>query len=224
LCNDFQTTKGAGSLAMGTANLKKAAAAVAIVLLTWLADCDGPSRGPPQRVDIVYNKPDSLRLGRTTEMSLVIKTKYGQDISAEIKGLPGTLQEKTIDATEEMSARLSAPDVEITLQGDEKRAVTPRAPVQWIWHVKPKAPGKTTLTLEVFGYIPVDKKKREFVKIRTFRDEIEVTSTWLEQAGEYVKSIEPMRASLFATVGGLVAGVTWLVARLRRRKTEDENS
>jgi hypothetical protein len=167
-----------------------------------------------------YNKPQTLQIGMSTEISVIIQVDDDQNISDRMTYLPGALTSAMIPVTRVMSARLSGNnDVNVTPQSTSEQIVSSRAPTQWRWHVKPTVAGTTILTLEIFGHYRYEEKLHP-VAVRVYRDEITTTATWFEQARQYITSFEPIRATVFA-IGGLIGtAALWLYRRYRKEPTQ----
>jgi hypothetical protein len=163
-----------------------------------------------------YNKPETLQIGQTTEVSLVIQVDEKQQISDRVTFLTGLLTSAMIPVTRTMSAHLSGDnEVSVTLQSASEQLVSSRAPTQWRWQVKPVVAGKTVLTLEVFGHYKYDEKLQP-VSVKVYRDEISTTATWFDQARQYITSFEPIRTTVFAVCGLFGTAILWLYRRYRR--------
>jgi hypothetical protein len=79
-----------------------------------------------------YNKPQTLQIGMSTEISVIIQVDDDQNISDRMTYLPGALTSAMIPVTRVMSARLSGNnDVNVTSQSSSEQIVSSRAPTQW---------------------------------------------------------------------------------------------
>jgi len=80
-----------------------------------------------------YNKPDTLLLGESTTVQLVIETKANQRIRTYFKKLQGQVIADTVLVANDVSAQLSGPPdrLQITLRGDKMRTIASPEPITW---------------------------------------------------------------------------------------------
>jgi hypothetical protein len=101
---------------------------------------------------IAYNKPETMNLGETTTLELLLNPT----VSAEVLGTqvtePGRVQTATIEITPQMKAELISPLVEaFTIQPiqDEVQLVSASQTTRWSWSVTARQSGTQKLVLVV---------------------------------------------------------------------------
>jgi hypothetical protein len=92
---------------------------------------------------VKYNRPETLLLGESSPVELVIQTDNLQPVDELLQGFPGEIRTAVVRVGTQASAYLTGPEdrVKITPRGDALRTVTKDAPVTWIWDVRPLKPG-----------------------------------------------------------------------------------
>jgi len=173
---------------------------------------------------VKYNRPETLSLGESSPVELVIQTDKLQPIDELLKGFPGEIREAVVRVGPLASAYLTGPEdrVKITLRGDPLRSVTKDAPVTWVWDVRPLKPGDIQVMLEVFTQVKPGKDGGR-VQMRVLQDTWTVHATPFEWTKYYVAEIEPIRAFLFAIVAGIVALLAYLGFKGWAKPSADES-
>jgi hypothetical protein len=196
---------------------RKATAAASAPTIEQLAQSVGEEL---QMRPAKYNRPDTLFLGASTPVELVIQTAEQQSIEGMLKGFPGEVRETTVRMATGASAYLTGPKdmVEITLRGDPFRTVTAVAPISWIWDVRPLKPGQVQVVLELFSHVRIGADQGS-AQIRVLQDTWNLEARGLEWVKYQIAEIEPISAFLFVLIPGAMAlsGLAlWSVRRLRR--------
>ncbi|HJY80179.1 MAG TPA: tetratricopeptide repeat protein [Candidatus Binatia bacterium] len=173
-----------------------------------------------------YNRLDTLFMGTSSPVELVIQTAQQQAIDEMLKGFPGEVKATTVRMASTASAYLTGPKdmIEITLRGDPVRTVTADAPVSWIWDVRPLKPGQVQVVLELFSHVKIgaDEGRAQF---RVLQDTWNVEAKGLEWVKYQVAEIEPIRAFLFALITGLVGTLAFFgIKGWRGVKTRPDES
>jgi hypothetical protein len=150
-----------------------------------------------------YNRPNTLSLGASSQVELVIQTSGQQPIDDMLKGLPGEIRSTVVRMGTNASAYLTGPKdlVDISLRGEPLRTVTADAPVSWIWDVRPLKPGQIQVVLEVFSHVRIggDEGRAQF---RVLQDTWNVEAKGFEWVKYQVAEIQPIWALLSAAVTG----------------------
>jgi hypothetical protein len=196
--------------------------ATATVSAVLLSACGGPQIGAPfeykelslgdqlRGLPAKYNRPDTLFLGTSSPVELVIQTGGEQTIDEMLKGFPGEVRTTTVRMANRASAYLTGPKdmVEITPRGDPLRTVTTDAPVSWIWDVRPLKPGRAQVVLEVFSQVKggADEPRAQ---IRVLQDTWTIEAKGLEWVKYQIADIEPIRAFLFTLISAVVATLAY---------------
>jgi hypothetical protein len=215
--------------------MRAAISLVFIVALSALASCSKeislPSAGEPpsaapsaaeeaaesiaekfRTLPVKYNRPETLLLGESSPVELVIQTDKLQPVDELLKGFSGEIRTAVVRVGTQASAYLTGPEdrVKITPRGDALRTVTKDAPVTWIWDVRPLKPGDVQVVLEVFTHVKIDGDQGR-VSMRVLQDTWTVHASLFEWVKYYVAEIEPVRAFLFAIAAGIVGTLGYFV-------------
>ena len=173
-----------------------------------------------KEADLKYNHPDSMYLGRKTQISLILETT-GEDQSSELKGLNGQIKEGKSKVSRIMQAELSGASFKIEPSGPQKKTITSLAPVKWTWFVTPLEDGQQKrLNLELAAILREATRDLPPVTIRTFKTEINVDVKWWDLALHKIKSLDPIY-QLATAIGGIASALLLLwrfVSWGRRRK------
>jgi hypothetical protein len=225
--------------------MRAAISLVFIVALIALASCskelsisseeETPTKGfsPAQKaaesiaeqfrtLPVKYNRPETLLLGESSPVELVIQTDNLQPVDELLKGFPGEIRTAVVRVGTQASAYLTGPEdrVKITPRGDALRTVTKDAPVTWIWDVRPLKPGDVQVVLEVFTHVKIDGDQGR-VSMRVLQDTWTVHASLFEWVKYYVAEIEPVRTFFFRDSSGdsWDTRILW-VQGLERREAE----
>lgn len=166
---------------------------------------------------IAYNAPDSMLLGETQEVYLLLSpTASVADLQ---KGLESRIQGNQplegaqIKIAERMQASLTGAGFEVSPRGPQTQLVSQSEPTEWRWNVTPKQTGALQLQLDVYALlIPKDGTPLPR-KIRTFSRPINVKVTFSQRIAGFVSGNWQW---LWATFLVPLAG--WFWAHRRRRK------
>jgi hypothetical protein len=174
-------------------------------------DYEPPSLGDKLRgLPAKYNRPDTLFLGTSSPVELVIQTGGEQTIDEMLKGFPGEVRTTTVRMANRASAYLTGQKdmVEITPRGDPLRTVTTDAPVSWIWDARPLKPGRAQVVLEVFSQVKggADEPRAQ---VRVLQDTWTIEAKGLEWVKYQIADIEPIRAFLFTLISAVVATLAY---------------
>ena len=139
---------------------------------------------------IVYNKPDTMLLGESTEITLVLGKSdlYSPD---ELSEGEFDDDDKLITTerklTKEIGAVLIGANFEIS-PAEEVRQMLLNDKVRWSWSVKPKSEGTHKLSLILYNYIKVEGKEAK-QQLKALKDDIYVYSPdlpWYKKVGNFV--------------------------------------
>jgi hypothetical protein len=166
-----------------------------------------------------YNKPQSMYLGRRSEIGLVLRTDWEgkdlpPDVSAEMKALPGDVQQGITKVTRVMSAELSGRDFDVSPSGRQERTVVPPNPVSWNWQVTPKERGeKRPLKLQLYAHIEGPSGAMPPILVKTLDATIDVDVRTWDWVVAQVRDLEPIYAVIAAILGLLTAVLTYVFTR-----------
>ena len=172
-----------------------------------------------KEANLKYNHPNSMYLGRKTQVSLILETT-GEDQSQELKGLSGDIKTGKSKISRIMQAELSGADFKIEPSGPQKRTITTLAPVKWTWFVTPVQDGSNKrLNLELAAILREATREMPPVTIRTFKTEITVDVKWWDLALHKIKSLDPVY-QLATAIGGVASALLliWRVLAWGRRR------
>ena len=147
---------------------------------------------PDTRIDanIVYNRPDTMLLGESTEITLVLGK---DDLYSHNELLDGEFEDtdKLVNAasrlTEEVGAVLRGANFEIS-PDEEVRQMVLNEKVRWTWSVKPKSEGTHKLSLILYNYIESEGKETK-QQLKALKDDIYVYSPgpeWYEKLWNFI--------------------------------------
>ncbi|WP_088347466.1 hypothetical protein [Rhodomicrobium sp. R_RK_3] len=166
-----------------------------------------------------FNRPDTMLLGRKTEIALVLRTDWqGKDLPAEVseelKGLPGAVQQGISKITRVMSAELTGRDFDITPSARQERTVVPPQPVSWNWQVSPTETGTDkTLKLRLYAHLQGPDGTMPPLLVKTLDASIKVDVTTWDWLVIQARTLEPVYAIGAALIGLLTAILTYFLAR-----------
>ncbi len=169
-----------------------------------------------------YNHPKEMMLGKTTEIALVLRTDWEgkdlpNDVSDELKSLPGEVKQGLTKITQIMSAELSGRTFDISPSGRQEQTIVPPQPASWNWKVKPTETGKgQTLKLRLYAHIQGDQGAMPPVLIKTLDASIDVDVTTWDWFLAQAQTLEPIYAIIAAVLGLITATITFILARRRR--------
>jgi hypothetical protein len=175
-----------------------------------------------------YNVPDSLTYGRSKEISFVLEPQGVGTGADRLADMPGQVATAIVQVSPQVKALLTGPAdlVEIKLRGGDdaqRKAVTLSAPVQWIWDVKAIGVGSAVLQLELISFVP-NNEKDTALQLSTFRRQIPIEISAMDQAKRFVAEIGPVwafLAALITTLGGAFAFFGWKPTFARSHKKDD---
>jgi uncharacterized caspase-like protein len=173
-----------------------------------------------------YNVPEYLTYGLSKEISFVLEPQGVGTGADRLTNMPGEVVTAIVQVSPQVKALLTGPadSVEIKLRGGEdaqRKAVTLSTPVQWVWDVKAIGVGTAVLQLELISFIPSNEKDTS-LQVSTFRRQIPIEISGLDQAKRFVAEISSLWAFLAAVataLGGTLAFVGWrpTFGRLQRK-------
>ncbi len=186
-----------------------------------------------QSADLAFNRPESMKIGTTTVIELVLSPQEVSalsDLPADApveeqadavglsqarEGTPRVVQ--GVDYALRMQAELSGSDFEISPSGPEEKTVLPNRSVRWVWSVEPTEPGpERVLTLSLSALVSQGDTDLPPVQIETFTETINVEiSGWdrVVALSQEISAVHTMVAGVGATLFGIVA---WLWSRRRK--------
>ena len=137
--------------------------------------------------NIVFNVPQSLRLGERTPIYL--RLSMGDSLEELEKSLTPTAAGKRkgaqIHVTDRIEARLTGTAFRIESIRPEVQGIG-RETTEWQWEIEPSAPGLQTLHLTVSVLMEVGGT-RVLRAIRTFDEKIEIQVSWSKTAADFFK-------------------------------------
>lgn len=164
---------------------------------------------------IAYNPPQEVT--QDEEFEVVVRLQRGTvSTSSALVSVPGPgpVTFATIPVGAYMSAALDGPGFSTRLIGSNRVPLAVDETAQFSWVVTPKAPGPHTLTLTLTAEVQGQPARQRIYERRVnvnvvpqpnFPTRVLTWSGWSE-------------AFSGALAAGLVAGVTWLVTRMRRHQ------
>jgi len=160
--------------------------------------------------NIAFNVPTSLNLQDTATIQLILSLRKPIDELKQIIEAQGEREGAQIRVYNDMEARLSGPDFQITAVTPEKQGISGSEVTKWEWAVKPTKTGRHDLHLTLSAVFTVEGISTSRV-IRTFDKTIEVNVTLHQKTTNF---LEKNWQWLWTVILIPVAGWLW-----RRRKT-----
>ncbi len=190
--------------------------------------------------DLAFNRPDTMRIGTTTTVELVLspKTAPRAAVSAEASvteqaeslGLTADLEGTTqfvedINYAVTMEATLAGLDFTVEPPGAQRQTVLPGQSAKWVWSVQPKAHGPDrVLRLDLDAVIQKDGNDLAPVRIRTFTERIVVDISAWDRLVVSAKSISAVNAAVAGVGGTVIAVLGWALSRTRKKKANEEDA
>ena len=140
-----------------------------------------------EKASIAYSTPETLRLGDTATIQLLLSRS---ESVGELKGQltePGPSAGERIRVSERMEAHLSGPGfkIEAIIPDDHPQKVEDEGVNEWRWDVTAVTPGEQRLHLVLNAVVLIDgEETNRFV--RTFDRQINVRVTVLQQAANFL--------------------------------------
>jgi hypothetical protein len=144
--------------------------------------------------NIAFNAPTSMNLDETARIQLLLGIKQTieelkQDIKVEIekKHLSGDIEEARIKvAPLIMQAHLEGNSFEIKSITPDEQPISSEVTTEWLWEIIPKRAGRNILNLTLNAKLPIEGNST-YRTIRTFKKEIGVDVTSLQQTENFIK-------------------------------------
>jgi len=159
---------------------------------------------------IRYNKPSAISFDSDTTISLVVEMAGAGSAKPVFEELPGGQEATTVKLSNRVVAKLVGPPDQVSItQADppEERPLMDGTNAQWIWNVRAKQPGKTTLTLEIYAVIQPGGDANTY-QMKTYTNSFPVQISWLSQLKWEIDQIDPVWKWLgFGTPVAIACGV-----------------
>ncbi len=162
--------------------------------------------------NIAFNAPTSMKFDETPRIKLLLGIKQTieelkQDIKVEIekKHLSGDIDVARIKvAPLIMQALLEGSSFEIKPITPNEQPISSEVTTEWQWEIIPKSAGENILNLTLNAKLPIDGNST-YRTIRTFRKEIRVDVTGLEQTKNFIKdNWQWLWTAIFVPVGAFL--------------------
>jgi hypothetical protein len=134
-----------------------------------------------QSANIAFNTPGSLGYGRTVSIELKLSANKTPDQLSEMIQEPGEKQTDTVKISNEMDARLTGEQFQITAVRAERQAVSATGVTQWTWDITPKQLGQQRLHLTLDAIVKVGDHETTYT-VQTFDKTISVNVVWPDTA------------------------------------------
>jgi len=133
-----------------------------------------------QSANIAFNTPKSLGYGRTSEIKLELSTNKSPEELAGLIHEPGERETASVKISNEMDARLTGEQFQITAVRPERQAVSANG-TEWSWDIKPKELGQQRLHLTLDAVLKIDNHESTHT-LKTFDRTIGVNVVWPDTA------------------------------------------
>jgi hypothetical protein len=137
------------------------------------------------KANIVFTAPETLRLGRSTRIQLLLSAQesIGQ-LKKKLTAL-GKQEGARIRVSDRMQAHLAGLGFKVEPLTPELQAVSSVAPTNWRWEVEATEPGTQHLTLSVSAWIRVEGESTPLV-VQTFEKTLTIRVTLYERVKRFV--------------------------------------
>ena len=129
-----------------------------------------------QSANIAFNTPKSLGYGRTFEIKLELSTNKSPKELAGMIHEAGERETASVKISNEMDARLTGEQFQITAVRPERQAVSANG-TEWSWDIKPKELGRQRLHLTLDAVLKIDNHESTYT-LKTFDRTIGVNVVW----------------------------------------------
>ena len=130
-----------------------------------------------QSANIAFNTPGSLGYGRTVSIELKLSANKTPDQLSDMIQEPGEKQTDTVKISNEMDARLTGEQFQITAVRAERQAVSAAGVTQWTWDITPKQLGQQRLHLTLDAIVKIGDHETTYT-VQTFDKTIAVNVVW----------------------------------------------
>jgi hypothetical protein len=163
-----------------------------------------------QSVPITYNRPATLSFDQDTPITLVVEG-LGAGSAGALGAFPGQQVSSQALLSPRVTARLTGPSDEVSIQAQsaDTQEVSSIANTSWLWQVRARKPGQTTLTLELDANVVIDGKPTP-LQVRTYTDRFGVHMNLISRTTYEIQRIDPIWRWLglgtpVAIIGGFLA-------------------
>jgi hypothetical protein len=129
-----------------------------------------------ETANIAFNTPKSLGYGRTFEIKLELSTNKSPEELASTIHEPGERETASVKISNEMDARLTGEQFQITAVRPERQAVSANG-TEWSWDIKPNELGQQRLHLTLDAVLEIDNHESTYT-LKTFDRTIGVNVVW----------------------------------------------
>lgn len=126
--------------------------------------------------NLVFKIPDNVELNNRIRAQLLVDLEKSIDDLEQANTAKGTAITGSVKLSRVITARLIAPDFEVTAIESEEQALIAGQTATWNWYLLPKASGTYDVTLTIDAKVEVNNREKT-AHIRTFERTIKVTVT-----------------------------------------------
>jgi len=135
--------------------------------------------------NISFNAPDSININESALIHLVLAVEETIDNLKKLIEAEGEKIGARIRVSNNMEARLTGYNFQITAITPEVQAVSRKGTTEWKWEIKPKEGGEQTLHLTISAVLNVEGTSIPKT-IRTFDRKIDVKITMIHRANAFL--------------------------------------
>lgn len=155
--------------------------------------------------NIVFNVPASMNLQDTATIQLILSLSKPIEELKRLIEVQGQKEGAQVRVSDQMEARLTGLDFQITAVTPEKQAIAGKEVTKWEWEIKPEKTGHDSLHLTLTALFTVQGISKEKA-IRTFDKTIDVNVTWSQKTAGF---LEHNWQWLWAAILIPLAGFLW---------------
>lgn len=167
------------------------------------------------RASMAFTTPETIELGESADMQLIIDPTQTADEVARSLSVDGARVATTVLVSKVVVARVIAPDFEVTeFIHNGRQALDPSGPTEWRWTISPKTKGDLAINVTVLAVIELGSDRAEKL-IKVFDRQVTVTVTPTNAVKTFVKDNWQWLWSV------IVPFLIWLFMRNRKKEKEE---
>jgi hypothetical protein len=165
--------------------------------------------------NIAFNTPETIPLGSTATIELLVSMKEAEDaLRQSLRGPGGVETAHDIKISDQMEAKVTGLNFRIEPITPERQAISHTQETEWRWQIEPTKSDTLELNLTLSALIKVDGESSARA-IRTFEKKILVNVPFTQRVATAMNN----NIGLLTTVVLIpVAGGTWRYVRKRKRR------
>lgn len=173
---------------------------------------------------VIAEVETDMQIDETYEARLIVSRSNAQALLFSRQTQEPTVISEDVRLTHEASASLTSAKFDIHRTSPDWQAITASTPSVWTWTVKPKYPGRATLTFHLHHRVEMNGRVLE-PPVRHFPKEVDIRVgfwrgllSWLESAGGGISTL------IAALAGVTVIATFWIKYKPRTPEAREPNT